>query len=133
MRILALLILTVLHAVAAASVSLLERTTAEKTCEVPLSGRGGDDTAAILSAFGACGKNGRIVFGSGTYHVNKVMTTTGLENVRIELKGTLKVGVVLGVAAWFGFGGRLMRELNSGVLIRSTGWRIRSRLGIRIS
>jgi galacturan 1,4-alpha-galacturonidase len=107
MRILGLLILAVLHAVAAA-VSSLDHTAAEKTCEVPLSGKGGDDTAAILSAFGSCGKNGRIVFGAGTYHVNKVMTTTGLENVRIELKGTIKVSYVLwGLAGTLDYGRRV--------------------------
>jgi galacturan 1,4-alpha-galacturonidase len=64
--------------------------TAQNVCEVPLAGKNGDDTAAILSAFQRCRQNGRVVFGSGTYHVNKVMNTTGLKNVRIELKGKIQ-------------------------------------------
>jgi galacturan 1,4-alpha-galacturonidase len=61
----------------------------KKTCTVKPSLNGSDDTPAILQAFSSCGKNGRIIFLNETYHVNTVMNTTGLENVDIDLHGTL--------------------------------------------
>ncbi|KAH8759684.1 glycoside hydrolase family 28 protein [Hyaloscypha sp. PMI_1271] len=61
----------------------------KKTCTIKPSLDGSDDTPAILKAFDSCGKNGRIVFINETYHVNTVMNTTGLENVDIDLYGTL--------------------------------------------
>jgi galacturan 1,4-alpha-galacturonidase len=61
----------------------------KKTCVVKPSLNGSDDTPAILQAFSSCGKNGRIVFINETYHINTVMNTTGLENVDVDLYGTL--------------------------------------------
>jgi galacturan 1,4-alpha-galacturonidase len=63
----------------------------KKTCTVKPSLNGSDDAPAILKAFDSCGKNGRIVFINETYTVNTVMNTTGLENVEIDLYGTLLV------------------------------------------
>jgi galacturan 1,4-alpha-galacturonidase len=63
----------------------------DTTCTIKPSLDGSDDTPAILKAFDSCGKNGRIVFINETYHVNTVMNTTGLENVDIDLYGTLLV------------------------------------------
>ena len=68
--------------------TVIQLATAETVCEVP-SGKS-DDTPAIVSAFQRCGQNGKIIFGLGTYRVNKVMKTTGLKNVKIELKGRLQ-------------------------------------------
>ena len=62
---------------------------AQKTCTIKPSLNGADDTPAILQAFSNCNKNARIVFSNETYHVNTVMNTTGLENVDIDLFGTL--------------------------------------------
>jgi hypothetical protein len=61
----------------------------KKTCTIKPSLNGADDTPAILQAFQNCNKNARIVFVNETYHVNTVMNTTGLENVDIDLFGTL--------------------------------------------
>jgi len=63
----------------------------DKTCTVKPNLNGSDDTPAILQAFDSCGRNGRIVFINETYYVNTVMNTTGLENVDIDLYGTLLV------------------------------------------
>jgi len=63
----------------------------DKTCTVKPNLNGSDDTPTILQAFDSCGRNGRIVFINETYNVNTVMNTTGLENVDIDLYGTLLV------------------------------------------
>ncbi|PMD45405.1 glycoside hydrolase family 28 protein [Hyaloscypha variabilis F] len=60
-----------------------------KVCTVKPNLNGSDDTPAILQAFDSCSKNGHIVFINETYHVDTVMNTTGLENVDIDLYGTL--------------------------------------------
>jgi hypothetical protein len=62
-----------------------------KLCTVKPNLDGSDDAPAILQAFDLCGKNGHIVFINETYYVNTVMNTTGLENVDIDLYGTLLV------------------------------------------
>lgn len=69
----------------------------ENTCAVKSDSNGGDDSAAILSAFKRCGQGGKIVLNDQTYHVNKVMNTTGLKNVRIELRGKLLVSRYIAV------------------------------------
>jgi galacturan 1,4-alpha-galacturonidase len=63
---------------------------AEPICTLTPSADGGDDAPAIVSAFEKCGQGGKIVFTNHTFHINSVMNTTGLNNVRIELNGTLK-------------------------------------------
>lgn len=62
-----------------------------KECVVKPDPNGGDDAPAILDAFRDCGRNGKVTFLNETYHVNSVMTTTGLENVEVDIKGTLLV------------------------------------------
>lgn len=63
----------------------------EKRCEVPANEDGSDDSDAIHEAFEDCGQGGTVVFSNTTYHVEKVLNTTGLEDCSIELKGTLLV------------------------------------------
>ncbi|KAF2669977.1 glycoside hydrolase family 28 protein [Microthyrium microscopicum] len=82
------LLLLVVQAVLAITL-FVDVTTAGKTCEVASKGNSGDDTDAILSAFKSCGQNGRIVFGNQVYYVKRVMNTTGLRNVQIELRGKI--------------------------------------------
>lgn len=61
-------------------------------CQVEASGTNAtDDTPAILEAFEQCGKHGKIVFEDTTYYVNSVMNVTGLEDVDIDIHGTLLV------------------------------------------
>jgi hypothetical protein len=86
----------ILWAYALAIAFHIQYISAENVCEVPSSGKS-DDTAAILSAFQRCRENGRIVFGSGTYHVSRVMNTTGLKNVRIELRGRIQASIRTGL------------------------------------
>ncbi|KAF2651543.1 glycoside hydrolase family 28 protein [Lophiostoma macrostomum CBS 122681] len=61
-----------------------------KTCEVESGDPSGDDTAAILSAFASCKRDGHILFNNTTYYIQQAMNTTGLQNVDIELLGTLE-------------------------------------------
>ncbi len=63
-----------------------------RTCIVPAAGNPSiDDTPAVLKAFSDCGHGGKILFENTTYHINRVMNTTGLEDVEIDLRGTLLV------------------------------------------
>jgi len=63
-----------------------------RTCTIQPSGNASiDDAPAIVAAFQKCRKNGLVVFLNETYHINTVMNTTGLENVEVDLKGTLLV------------------------------------------
>lgn len=63
-----------------------------KVCQVEASGTNAtDDTPAILEAFEQCGKHGKIVFEDTTYYVNSIMNVTGLEDVDIDIHGTLLV------------------------------------------
>ncbi|GAB7363863.1 hypothetical protein MBLNU230_g4427t1 [Neophaeotheca triangularis] len=58
-------------------------------CVVPSMPNGGDSSPAIIEAFQKCGKNGKVIFKNETYHVDRVMETTGLENCEVEVHGTL--------------------------------------------
>ncbi|KAL5497889.1 hypothetical protein ACEPAH_2820 [Sanghuangporus vaninii] len=58
---------------------------------------GGDDPETIVSTFGRCSRDSTIVFTEGTFHIEKVMLTTGLQNVKIDMNGTL-------------FGGRMVSQ-----------------------
>ncbi|KAG8727045.1 hypothetical protein FRC12_022853 [Ceratobasidium sp. 428] len=61
-------------------------------CILTPGGAGVDDSPAILNAFKQCGQNGHIVFQNTTYHIEKVMNTTGLLNCVVDIKGTLLWG-----------------------------------------
>ena len=50
-----------------------------------------DDVPAILQALEECGNGGRVSFSNTTYHINSVMNTTWLDDVEIDIKGTLLV------------------------------------------
>ncbi|KAF4835613.1 Alpha-L-rhamnosidase rgxB [Colletotrichum tropicale] len=68
----------------------LNRRQAKSTqCVVPANGDGSDDTPAILAAFDKCKTDGHIVFENVTYHIDQVMKTTDLNNVKIDIRGTL--------------------------------------------
>ncbi|KAG8741328.1 hypothetical protein FRC10_002990 [Ceratobasidium sp. 414] len=64
----------------------------DSQCILTPGGEGVDDSPAILDAFKQCGHNGHIVFQNTTYHIEKVMNTTGLVNCVVDIKGTLLVG-----------------------------------------
>lgn len=61
-----------------------------RICEIKSGNLNGDDTTAILEAFQECKEDGHIIFANTTYYIGRAMTTTGLRNVDIELKGTME-------------------------------------------
>lgn len=66
---------------------------ARATCVVPAGNSTAvDDVPAILDALTTCGNGGRVSFSNTTYHINSVMNTTWLDDVEIDLQGTLLVG-----------------------------------------
>ncbi|GMF75801.1 unnamed protein product [Aspergillus oryzae] len=63
---------------------------ARETCVVPAGGSNAtDDAPAIVHAFKKCGRGGKVVFKPTTYHIGSVMNITWLEDVDIDLGGTL--------------------------------------------
>ncbi|KAI0688056.1 pectin lyase-like protein [Cerioporus squamosus] len=61
-------------------------------CTVVPEGDGRDDSSSIVEAFSQCNRDASVVFLNETYHVERVMSTHGLENVAVEVKGTLLWG-----------------------------------------
>ncbi|KAH7129188.1 polygalacturonase [Dactylonectria macrodidyma] len=61
-----------------------------RTCTVSAKGNGEDDSDAIEKAFRKCKKDSLIVFKNTTYNVGRVFKFTNLNNVKIDIKGTLK-------------------------------------------
>ncbi|KAI0600452.1 glycoside hydrolase family 28 protein [Biscogniauxia sp. FL1348] len=86
------------------------------TCTVTPLGDGGDDTGQILAAFGACGQDGTVVLTEGEFNVGRVMETTGLRNVDVEVHGTLRWSG--DVAYW------LRSSLPVEFAGRSTAWKL---------
>lgn len=69
----------------------------KKTCTVEASGTNAtDDAPAILDAFKTCGRRGKVIFEPTTYYVNSVMNVTWLDDVEIDLQGTLLVSRTAG-------------------------------------
>lgn len=68
--------------------SLRDRSTVRR-CVVPAKNDDTDDSPAILAAFRDCKRDSDIVFQNTTYNIAQVMNVTGLENVKIELHGTM--------------------------------------------
>lgn len=63
-----------------------------KTCTVKSGGSNvTDDAPVIIEAFRECGQDATVIFEPTTYHVNSVMNITWLQNVKIDLQGTLSV------------------------------------------
>lgn len=83
-------LLTVLLAVSG-SVAIKEKDH-RSSCTVRSGGSNAtDDAPAILKAFKKCGRKGRVVFKPTTYYVNSVMNISWLEDVDIDIYGTLLV------------------------------------------
>ncbi|KAJ6137981.1 hypothetical protein N7471_004467 [Penicillium samsonianum] len=62
----------------------------QKSCVIRSGGTNvTDDAPEILKAFRKCGHNGRIVFEPTTYYINSVMNISWLNNVDIDIHGTL--------------------------------------------
>lgn len=64
-------------------------------CTVIPSDDGGDDSPSILSAFAQCNRDASVVFLNTTYHVERVMAIHGLQNVTVDVRGTLVVSFLL--------------------------------------
>lgn len=80
------------HAVGTAVERVLAGSGLVKTCTVPAGNSEDiDDGPAIIKAFGDCGQDGNVVFSNTTYHINSVMSTTGLKNCQVDIYGTLLV------------------------------------------
>jgi hypothetical protein len=71
----------------------IEARQSRETCTIQPRKDGSDDSPAILSAFAKCGHGGRVVFLHETYHIARVMNTTGLRDCQIDIQGTLLVGL----------------------------------------
>lgn len=70
-------------------VASLQDRSAVRRCVVPAKNDGTDDSPAILAVFCNCKRDSEIVFQNTTYNIAQVMNVTGLENVKIEVHGTL--------------------------------------------
>jgi galacturan 1,4-alpha-galacturonidase len=86
------------------------------TCILTPGGEGVDDSPAIIDAFSQCGHNGHIIFQNATFHIERVMNTTGLRNCVVDIKGTL---LVSGCHIFDEFS--CIDTLSSGARILSTG------------
>ena len=96
-----------------------------KTCTVEASGTNAtDDAPAIISAFQECGQGGKVVFENTTYYVNSIMNTTGLNDVEVDLKGTLLVNLL--VSKNNVYEKPHSQAPSSGAQTSPTGWRTRS-------
>ena len=62
-----------------------------RVCTVVPEGHGRDDSPSIISAFARCNKDASVVLLNDTYHVERVMSTHGLQNVIVDIRGTLVV------------------------------------------
>ncbi|KAI0317355.1 hypothetical protein OF83DRAFT_150856 [Amylostereum chailletii] len=61
-------------------------------CTIVPSPDGGDDSSSIISAFQQCNKDASVVFQNETYHIERTMVTHGLQNVSVDVQGTLLWG-----------------------------------------
>ncbi|THU85497.1 polygalacturonase [Dendrothele bispora CBS 962.96] len=85
------------------------------SCVVHASEDGSDDAPAILEAFDACGSDGQILLQDPLYHIESVMDTTGLNNVIVDITGTMLWGT--NITYWRANG------LELGYLNMTTAWR----------
>lgn len=110
----------------------LNRRQAKSTqCVVPANGDGSDDTPAILAVFDKCKTDGHIVFENVTYHIGQIMNTTDLNNVKIDIKGTLLVSDVQSASCSITCAAYVIDSGFSGARTRLTGWRILSPLATK--
>ena len=98
-----------------------------KVCTVHPCKDGSDDAPEIIRAFKDCGKRGRVEFLNETYHIESIMNISGLNDVEIDLKGTLLVSHPSNL--------HFMKanHWNSGERISATGWITRCQWDIRIN
>ncbi|OQD82269.1 hypothetical protein PENANT_c022G01860 [Penicillium antarcticum] len=68
----------------------------QKSCTIKSGGSNAtDDAPEILKAFKKCGQNGRVVFEPTTYYVHSAMNVSWLENVDIDIHGTLLTDLLM--------------------------------------
>ncbi|TVY45985.1 Alpha-L-rhamnosidase [Lachnellula subtilissima] len=85
-----------------------------KVCTVRPCRDGSDDAPAVLRAFEECGNHGRVEFLNETYHIESIMNISGLNDVAIDLKGTLLWGT--NITYW------LNNSMPMGYQNQSTAW-----------
>ncbi|TVY94137.1 Alpha-L-rhamnosidase [Lachnellula willkommii] len=85
-----------------------------KVCKVLSCKDGLDDAPAVLRAFKECGNHGRVEFLNETYHIESIMNISGLNDVEIDLKGTLLWGT--NISYW------LNNSMPMGYQNQSTAW-----------
>ncbi|KAI1462323.1 glycoside hydrolase family 28 protein [Annulohypoxylon moriforme] len=91
------------------------------TCTVtPLTdgvnGKEPDDTPQILDAFKQCGVNGKVILTEGLFHIGQIMDLKNLQNVDVEIHGTLRWSS--DIQYW------LRNSIGVEYAQRSTAWRI---------
>jgi hypothetical protein len=75
-----------------ASLTNAGRSENRTTCTIEASGTNStDDAPAIRTAFERCGHHGKVIIKPTTYYVNSVLNITNLEDVEIDMQGTLLV------------------------------------------
>lgn len=60
-----------------------------RRCVIAANNDGTDDSPAILAAFSKCKRDSEIIFQNTTYNIGQVMKISDLDNVKIEVHGTL--------------------------------------------
>lgn len=60
-------------------------------CIVTPDRNGGDDGPAIVKALSKCSTRGHVILPGPLYNINSTMNTTGLQDVKIDLYGTMLV------------------------------------------
>lgn len=67
----------------------LQARSGARRCVIPANNNGTDDSPAIIAAFSECRRDSEIIFKNTTYNIAQVMNITDLDNVKIEVHGTL--------------------------------------------
>ncbi|KAL5484761.1 hypothetical protein ACEPAI_7403 [Sanghuangporus weigelae] len=68
---------------------------AQNICVLRPDSLGGDASETIVKTLERCSQNSVIIFTEGTFHIERVMVTTGLQNVKIDMRGTFLWGTDL--------------------------------------
>lgn len=88
-----LLLVSLLLASSLSTASYFDAEQHRKTCEIKSGGTNAtDDAPAIIEAFEECGRGGVVRFlPNTTYYVNSIMNISWLDDVDIDVQGTLLV------------------------------------------
>lgn len=62
-----------------------------RACIVTPDPNGGDDAPTLVQALSDCREQGHVILPGPKYHIDSVMNTTGLRDVKIDIYGVLQV------------------------------------------